>query len=87
MLIITIVNRCCNTCEDVKEAYRRRKWAIQNPSSFTQCKNDASVERMKHAFTEGCQIYGYMEVNRVGGSFHIAPGDSFSINHLHGIIL
>lgn len=38
----------------------------------------------KHAFAQGCQIYGYMEVNRVGGSFHIAPGDSFSVNHVHG---
>ena len=76
--------RCCNTCEDVKEAYRIRKWAIVDSSRFEQCKNDKSVEKMKHAFTEGCQIYGYIEVNRVGGSFHIAPGDSFSINHLHG---
>ncbi|KAH9628676.1 hypothetical protein HF086_009298 [Spodoptera exigua] len=24
-----------------------------------------------------------MEVNRVGGSFHIAPGKSFTINHVH----
>jgi endoplasmic reticulum-Golgi intermediate compartment protein 3 len=24
-----------------------------------------------------------MEVNRMGGSFHIAPGRSFSINHIH----
>merc|ERR1711936_1352486 len=26
---------------------------------------------------------GYLEVNRVGGSFHIAPGKSFSLNHIH----
>ena len=51
---------------------------------FVQCKNDRSVEKMANAFNEGCQIYGYMEVNRVGGSFHIAPGESFSINHIHG---
>ncbi|XP_023316165.1 endoplasmic reticulum-Golgi intermediate compartment protein 3 [Trichogramma pretiosum] len=74
---------CCNTCAEVKEAYRIRKWAIQDPSMFVQCKNDASIERLKHAFKESCQIYGYMEVNRVGGSFHIAPGQSFSINHVH----
>ncbi|XP_014213436.1 endoplasmic reticulum-Golgi intermediate compartment protein 3 [Copidosoma floridanum] len=75
--------KCCNSCDDVKEAYRKRKWAIEDPSRFVQCKNDKSVEKIKNAFTEGCQIYGYMEVNRVGGSFHIAPGESFSINHLH----
>lgn len=53
---------------------------------------------------EACQIYGYLEVNRVrratanykpflfvilikhfkmGGSFHLAPGKSFSLNHVH----
>ena len=26
----------------------------------------------ERALKEGCQIYGYLEVNRVGGSFHIA---------------
>ncbi|XP_033207625.1 endoplasmic reticulum-Golgi intermediate compartment protein 3 [Belonocnema kinseyi] len=74
---------CCNTCEEIKEAYKLRKWAIRDPAEFKQCQNDRSVEAMKHAFTEGCQIYGKMEVNRVGGSFHIAPGESFSINHVH----
>ena len=38
---------------------------------------------MGSALMEGCQVYGYMEVNRMGGSFHIAPGKSFSINHIH----
>lgn len=68
----------------MKEAYRLRQWALPVPSTIKQCQNDKSVEKMKHAFTQGCQIYGYMEVNRVGGSFHIAPGDSFSVNHVHG---
>ncbi|XP_046428382.1 endoplasmic reticulum-Golgi intermediate compartment protein 3 [Neodiprion fabricii] len=75
--------KCCNTCEEVREAYRMRKWAFPDPSTISQCKNDKSVEKMKHAFAEGCQIYGYIEVNRVGGSFHIAPGESFSVNHVH----
>lgn len=76
--------RCCNTCEAVKDAYRRKKWAVSDLSKFHQCQNDKRVEKMKHSFTEGCQIYGKMEVNRVAGSFHIAPGESFSINHIHG---
>ncbi|KAL6257406.1 hypothetical protein P5V15_010978 [Pogonomyrmex californicus] len=75
--------KCCNTCEDVWEAYRRKKWAPPDPSDVKQCQNDNSMEKIKHAFTQGCQIYGYMEVNRVGGSFHIAPGVSFSVNHVH----
>jgi len=76
--------RCCNTCEEVREAYRLKKWAPPEPSDIKQCQNDKAMEKIKHAFTQGCQIYGYMEVNRVGGSFHIAPGNSFSVNHVHG---
>ncbi|XP_071633172.1 endoplasmic reticulum-Golgi intermediate compartment protein 3 isoform X1 [Temnothorax longispinosus] len=75
--------KCCNTCEDVWEAYRRKKWAPPDPADVKQCQNDKSMEKLKHAFTQGCQIFGYMEVNRVGGSFHIAPGASFSVNHVH----
>nr|XP_012223663.1 PREDICTED: endoplasmic reticulum-Golgi intermediate compartment protein 3 isoform X1 [Linepithema humile] len=75
--------KCCNTCEEVREAYRLKKWALPDPANVKQCQNDKSMEKIKHAFTQGCQIYGYMEVNRVGGSFHIAPGDSFSVNHVH----
>ncbi|XP_076671501.1 endoplasmic reticulum-Golgi intermediate compartment protein 3 isoform X2 [Andrena cerasifolii] len=76
-------HKCCNTCEEVREAYRLKNWAAPVPGSIKQCQNDKSVERMKTAFTQGCQIHGYMEVNRVGGSFHIAPGDSFSVKHVH----
>ncbi|XP_028176787.1 endoplasmic reticulum-Golgi intermediate compartment protein 3 [Ostrinia nubilalis] len=76
-------SQCCNTCEDVKEAYRIRRWALPDLSTIEQCKDDDSIERTNLALKEGCQLYGYMEVNRVGGSFHIAPGKSFTINHVH----
>ncbi|CAH0404761.1 unnamed protein product [Chilo suppressalis] len=75
--------QCCNTCEDVKEAYRLRRWALPNLATIEQCKDDESIEKTNLALKEGCQIFGYMEVNRVGGSFHIAPGKSFTINHVH----
>ncbi|XP_070153293.1 endoplasmic reticulum-Golgi intermediate compartment protein 3 [Polyergus mexicanus] len=81
--------RCCNTCEDVREAYRSKKWAPPDAANIKQCQDEIfsgtkSLDKInKHAFEQGCQIYGYMEVNRVGGSFHIAPGDSFSVNHVH----
>lgn len=76
-------NQCCNTCDDVKEAYKLRRWALPDLSTIEQCKDDESVEKTNMALKEGCQIYGYLEVNRVGGSFHIAPGKSFTINHVH----
>ncbi|XP_049812251.1 endoplasmic reticulum-Golgi intermediate compartment protein 3 isoform X1 [Schistocerca nitens] len=76
-------NECCNTCEQVKQAYRRKQWAIDKLLDVKQCQVENYSDKLKTAFTEACQIYGYMEVNRVGGSFHIAPGQSFSINHVH----
>lgn len=49
----------------MKEAYRLRRWAIPDLATIEQCKNDESIERTNLALKEGCQIYGYMEVNRV----------------------
>jgi len=74
---------CCNTCEDVKEAYKLKRWVIVEIDKIEQCKSAHDSEKIARALKEGCQIYGYMEVNRVGGSFHIAPGQSFSVNHVH----
>uniref|UniRef100_A0A1L8DUP3 Endoplasmic reticulum-Golgi intermediate compartment protein 3 n=2 Tax=Nyssomyia neivai TaxID=330878 RepID=A0A1L8DUP3_9DIPT len=76
--------QCCNTCQEVIDAYRTKRWN-PNPEEFTQCKNEkiTSKSHSESALKEGCQIYGNMEVNRMGGSFHIAPGQSFSINHVH----
>lgn len=76
--------QCCNTCQEVIDAYREKKWN-PNTDSFSQCKDEKKLEGefAKKAFDEGCHIFGTMEVNRMGGSFHIAPGRSFSINHIH----
>ncbi|XP_059480695.1 endoplasmic reticulum-Golgi intermediate compartment protein 3 [Neocloeon triangulifer] len=75
--------KCCNTCAEVREAYRNKQWSLPEPENIEQCKKENFSEHLKNAFTEGCQIYGYLEVNRAGGSFHVAPGQSFSINHVH----
>jgi hypothetical protein len=32
---------------------------------------------------EGCRVHGYLEVNKVAGNFHIAPGQSFEQHHVH----
>ncbi|XP_018330661.1 endoplasmic reticulum-Golgi intermediate compartment protein 3 [Agrilus planipennis] len=75
---------CCNTCSEVREAYREKRWAFpENPESIEQCKGENASEVTKEALNEGCQIYGTLVVNRVAGRFHIAPGSSFSINHIH----
>ena len=76
--------KCCNTCNDVREAYRIKTWKF-DPRGIEQCRDGLTSEIEERALKEGCQIYGYLEVNRVGGSFHIAPGKSFVINHIHNI--
>lgn len=29
--------KCCNTCEDVREAYRRKGWALTSFEGIVQC--------------------------------------------------
>jgi len=74
--------KCCNTCQQVKQQYLKKSWKFV-PSTIEQCRGELFTETEQRVLTEGCQIYGYLEVNRVGGSFHIAPGKSYSINHVH----
>ncbi|KAL5292205.1 ERGIC3 family protein [Megaselia abdita] len=76
--------QCCNTCESVLDAYRAKKWDV-NIKNIEQCKGqeDKFKRHDKEAFKEGCRIEGHLEVNRMSGSFHIAPGASFSINQFH----
>nr|XP_033819255.1 endoplasmic reticulum-Golgi intermediate compartment protein 3 isoform X4 [Geotrypetes seraphini] len=75
--------RCCNTCEDVREAYRRRGWAFKNPDSIEQCKREGFSQKMQDQKNEGCKVYGFLEVNKVAGNFHFAPGKSFQQSHVH----
>lgn len=76
---------CCDTCQDVIDAYRVKRWS-PILSDFEQCvregRKDATA-KLAMVKKEGCQIYGHLEVNRMGGSFHVAPGKSFSINFMH----
>ena len=58
---------CCNSCQDVIDAYREKRWNPV-PESFEQCKRENYVSKdvaKALPMTEGCQIYGHMEVNRV----------------------
>lgn len=75
--------KCCNSCETVKEQYRKKGWAIPSLSGFDQCVKEGKLKESEDLPLEGCQLYGYLEVNRVGGNFHIAPGKSFQHSHLH----
>ncbi|MEQ2178077.1 Endoplasmic reticulum-Golgi intermediate compartment protein 3, partial [Goodea atripinnis] len=57
--------KCCNTCDDVREAYRRRGWAFKNADTIEQCKREGFTQKMMEQKNEGCQVYGFLEVNKV----------------------
>ncbi|UYV74746.1 ERGIC3 [Cordylochernes scorpioides] len=52
---------CCNTCQEVQEAYKIKGWAFPDPSSIAQCVREGAPQYKEN---EGCQFFGYFEVNR-----------------------
>ena len=70
--------QCCNTCDDVRDAYRKRGWALGPGMNILQCQHDEYLESIKEQMNEGCHIHGQLQVNKVAGNFHIAPGKSSS---------
>lgn len=36
LLFLQSDDDCCNSCEDVREAYRKKGWAISNPDLIDQ---------------------------------------------------
>eukprot|EP01130_Rhizamoeba_saxonica_P017710 TRINITY_DN8641_c0_g1_i1.p1 TRINITY_DN8641_c0_g1~~TRINITY_DN8641_c0_g1_i1.p1 ORF type:complete len:384 (-),score=71.40 TRINITY_DN8641_c0_g1_i1:43-1194(-) len=76
-------NPCCNTCEQVREAYRKKGWAFSSLTKIEQCMEEGFEDKLKEQKDEGCNTYGYLHVNKVAGNFHFAPGKSFQQNHMH----
>jgi hypothetical protein len=70
-------DQCCNTCEEVREAYRLKGWSFQAPDQIEQCKREHFSENLQAQKNEGCHVWGHMMVNKVAGNFHVAPGKSF----------
>ncbi|KHJ74747.1 hypothetical protein OESDEN_25637 [Oesophagostomum dentatum] len=75
---------CCNTCEEVKEAYHLRGWTV-NADEVDQCKNDPWVKKTKEFKDEGCRVYGKLQVAKVAGNFHLAPGDAHRVMRAHDL--
>jgi len=78
-----IPGTCCNTCDQVQETYRKKGWAFTDPDSIEQCVREGFTQKLQEQMGEGCQVYGYLLVNKVAGNFHFAPGKSFQQHHMH----
>ncbi|KAI9632585.1 putative ER to Golgi transport-related protein [Dioszegia hungarica] len=71
---------CCNSCEDVRQAYIRKGWSFDDPQSIEQCVQEGWVDKVKEQNTEGCRIAGKVRVNKVVGNLQFSPGRAFRSN-------
>ena len=80
---------CCNTCDQVRDAYRKRGWALMGVDNIAQCQKENFAIKMQEEQHEGCRVSGTLEVSKVAGNFHFAPGKTFSQMgiHLHDLIV
>lgn len=68
--------QCCNTCDEVKAAYRARRWTVTDDSRYEQCKREARARERTLAEGEGCNLFGSIEVHPTSGNLHLAPTSS-----------
>jgi len=73
-------NGCCNTCEEVRQAYSDRGWAFGNPDGIDQCISEHWSQKIMDQQKEGCNIEGRVRVNKVTGNIQFSPGRSFVVN-------
>ncbi|KAH6789972.1 Endoplasmic reticulum vesicle transporter protein [Perilla frutescens var. frutescens] len=76
-------DQCCNSCDEVREAYRKRGWGLTDPDIIDQCKREGFVQRVKEEEGEGCNIHGSLVVNKVAGNFHFSTGKSIHQSSLN----
>lgn len=65
---------CCNTCEDIRRAYRTRGWHLQlEPGhNIVPCIGESEDEEGDDG--EGCNVHGVVALSTGGGNLHLAPG-------------
>ncbi|GMH16384.1 hypothetical protein Nepgr_018225 [Nepenthes gracilis] len=76
-------DHCCNSCEDVRQAYGNKGWAMTNADMIDQCGRERFFQKVQNEEGEGCNIHGSLQVNKVAGSFHFSPGKSFLQSKAH----
>ncbi|SAM07895.1 hypothetical protein [Absidia glauca] len=79
-------DHCCNTCEQVKEAYSKVSWAFR-PNEIEQCIKEGLTKALDEMSKGGCRMHGNLMVNKLRGNFHFSPGPSFSYGgqHIHDV--
>ncbi|KAG7342870.1 endoplasmic reticulum vesicle transporter [Nitzschia inconspicua] len=80
--------QCCQTCDDVIDAYTKKRWKSELLKyTAEQCVREGrdKAEPKKMTKGQGCNLSGFMTVNRVSGNFHIAMGEGIERDgrHIH----
>mmetsp|Transcript_37463 Transcript_37463/g.149462 ORF Transcript_37463/g.149462 Transcript_37463/m.149462 type:complete len:313 (-) Transcript_37463:508-1446(-) len=71
---------CCNSCDEVKEAFEARGWMEINLNEIEQCVREGKMADNKLVAGEGCLVKGKVDVAKVAGNLHISPGHTFDFN-------
>lgn len=80
---------CCNTCEDVRNAYRKKGWsfeqAMASEEGIAQCVRDGYIDDLNEQSEnkEGCNLHGTIQVQKVAGNFHFGVGRNFQQAQMH----
>ena len=68
----TFEGQCCNTCEEVIEAYQRRGWQLPRKNLIEQCRRKLQDTIEGPSEPEGCLLFGYINVKKNPGNFHFS---------------
>lgn len=68
---------CCQTCDEVHEAYLKAGWAFYDGAEIEQCEREGYVSKIRNHINEGCRVKGKAKLNRIDGEIHFAPGKSY----------
>ena len=76
--------KCCNSCADVRTLYSSLGADIRTKQNIKWeehplCTHEAVMLEPSRlaSIKEGCNLFGFLEVNKVAGNFHVAPGKAF----------
>ncbi|EGC33688.1 hypothetical protein DICPUDRAFT_80570 [Dictyostelium purpureum] len=68
--------KCCNSCDDLREYYRLNRIPQNFADDAPQCLIERPIQD-----DEGCRIYGSLQVQKMKGDFHILAGLSADESH------
>eukprot|EP00941_MAST-03F_sp_MAST-3F-sp1_P000148 g148.t1 len=70
-------NECCNSCDEIREAYKRKEWIFSESTQQRIPICIADVALVDKDF-EGCNYSGSVKVEKVAGNLHFALGRTFN---------